>query len=379
MGTRGRAPSEGTAPKRLTAARNGFTRPGTPHHGGHPKGARHLKGHTPPGAGRQASGAEQVTEIQRARIIAAMTEVACERGASNVTVAHVVERAGVSRRTFYELFDDREGCFLAALEESLRCAAERVLPAHRGDGRWSERMRASLIALLQFLDAEPVMGLLLVGSPGAATEALERRRRVLAHVTAAVDEGREQSKAGTEPPPLAAEGVVGGVLSILYSRLLSPPHPTTRGSREGNTEGDSLLGLTGPLMSMIVLPYLGAAAARREIERPVPKPRAASQRANGHPLRDLEMRLTYRTMRVLMAVATQPGGSNRQLADAAGISDQGQISKLLGRLHGLGLIENTGAGSMRGAPNAWTLTGKGWEVEHAIAGQTGGSSELGAR
>ncbi len=60
------------------------------------------------------------------------------------------------------------------------------------------------------------------------------------------------------------------------------------------------------------------------------------------------MRLTYRTMRVLLAVAAHPGGSNRQVADGPGISDQGQISKLLARLHGLGLIENTGAGSVRG-------------------------------
>jgi AcrR family transcriptional regulator len=342
MGTKGRVSSEGAAPSRLRAARNGL-------------------------------GAERVSEIQRARIVAAMTEVACERGASNVTVAHVVERAGVSRRTFYELFDDREACYVAAFEEALQRAGERVLPACRAGGRWSERIRGALTALLEFLDGEPVMGLLLVGSPGAGTEALERHRRVLAYVIAAVDEGREQSRAGAEPPPLAAESVVGGVLSILYSRLLSPRHPTMRGARSGDPEGDSLLGLTGPLMSMIVLPYLGPAAARRELERPAPKPRATSQRANGHPLRELDMRLTYRTVRVLMAVAVQPGGSNRQVADAAGITDQGQISKLLGRLHGLGLIENTGAGSMRGAPNAWTLTAKGWEVEAAIAGQTGPS------
>lgn len=49
-----------------------------------------------------------------------------------------------------------------------------------------------------------------------------------------------------------------------------------------------------------------------------------------------------------------------------------QISKLLTRLHGLGLIENTGAGSMRGAPNSWVLTPKGWEVQGALSRNTGG-------
>jgi AcrR family transcriptional regulator len=60
-------------------------------------------------SGRETSGVgrEKVSEIQRARILGAMTEVAAERGAANVTVAHVVARSGVSRRTFYELFEDR--------------------------------------------------------------------------------------------------------------------------------------------------------------------------------------------------------------------------------------------------------------------------------
>jgi AcrR family transcriptional regulator len=354
MRVKGRTPSEGAAPNGLTSARNGLS-PGVSAGGG------------------RASGVERVSEIQRARIIAAMTEVACERGASNVTVAHVVEQAGVSRRTFYELFEDREGCFLAAFDEGLRCAAERVLPAYRAEGRWSERIRASLTALLEFLDGEPVMGLLLVGSSGTGAQALERRRQVLVHAIAAVDEGREQSKTGREPPPLAAEGIVGGVLSIMYSRLLaSPRSPTMRDLDLGGppaSESDSLLALTGPLMSMIVLPYLGPAAARRELERPVPKRHGAAPRSNGNPLRELQMRLTYRTVRVLLAVATQPGGSNRQIADAAEITDQGQISKLLARLHGLGLIHNMGAGYVRGAPNAWMLTAKGWEVQGAIAGQ----------
>jgi hypothetical protein len=69
-------------------------------------------------------------------------------------------------------------------------------------------------------------------------------------------------------------------------------------------------------------------------------------------------------------VAATPGGSNRQVADGSGISDQGQISKLLARLHGLGLIENSGAPAMRGAPNSWVLTDHGWEVQAALARDT---------
>ncbi len=282
-----------------------------------------------------------------------MTELACERGVGNVTVAHVVARAGVSRRTFYEVFEDREACLLAALDDALARASRCVLDAYDPGAKWAERVRTALIALLGFLDVERGAGwLLIVGSLGAGPKALDRGKRVLAQMISVVDEGRSEAK-GDGPPPLTAEGLVGGVLSVLHDRLLSD-------SPVG------LVGLAGPLMGMIVLPYLGPAATRRELERPPPARKPARPRIEGNPLRELRMRLTYRTVMVLTAVAAQPGGSNRQVANAAGITDQGQISKLLARLQGLGLISNAGIGSVRGAPNAWTLTSKGWEVETAI-------------
>jgi len=304
-------------------------------------------------------------------MIGAMAEVSAERGAANVTVAHVVERAGVSRRTFYELFTDREDCFLAAFEEGLARIAARVVPAYEQPGKWPERIRASLVELLSFLDDDPGTGrLVIVETLGAGHRALERRGRVLAQVIAAVDEGRSEAKKDGAPPPLTAEGVVGGVLSVLYTRLANTaPLPAARGSRAGGSDGDSLLRLTGPLMSMIVLPYLGAAAARREVSRPLPKAQPRPHASSANPLLELEMRLTYRTIRVLMAIAAHPGSSNRRVAQDAEVTDQGQMSKLLARLLRLGLIVNTGAGATRGEPNAWTLTERGWQIQGAIAAQ----------
>jgi AcrR family transcriptional regulator len=311
---------------------------------------------------------ERMGEIQRVRFFAAMVEVSAERGAGNVTVAHIVEQAGVSRRTFYELFSDREDCFIAAFDEGVRRASRYVLQAYDPDVKWVERTRASLVALLSFFDAEPGIGrLLIVGSLGSGARALERRQRVFDQLVAAIDEGRHPSKGTAELPPLTAEGVVGGVLSVLHSRLLASPPP---GSPKGDTVGDSLLALTGPLMGMIVLPYLGPAAARRENAAPIPKNPPGAHHPQGNPLGQLEMRLTYRTVRVLMAIAAHPGSSNRVVADAAEVSDQGQMSKLLARLDSLGLIANTGGGATRGEPNAWTLTDKGWSVQGAIAEQT---------
>jgi DNA-binding MarR family transcriptional regulator len=91
------------------------------------------------------------------------------------------------------------------------------------------------------------------------------------------------------------------------------------------------------------------------------------------------MRLTYRTVRVLMAIAQHPQASNRQIGETAGITDQGQISKLLARLERIGLATNTGIHPGKGAPNSWTLTEKGERIAENIRANTEGSQSHGAR
>jgi DNA-binding IclR family transcriptional regulator len=72
----------------------------------------------------------------------------------------------------------------------------------------------------------------------------------------------------------------------------------------------------------------------------------------------------------LIAIGSGPGASNREVASAAGIADQGQVSKLLTRLESLGLVRNDGGGHVKGAPNAWVLSRRGEEVERAIQVQS---------
>jgi AcrR family transcriptional regulator len=313
-------------------------------------------------------GRERVSEIQRMRVLAAMTEVAAERGAASVSVAHIVARSGVSRRTFYELFEDREACFLAAFQDATVRITARVLPAYQGEIRWRERIRAGLTALLDFLDEEPQTGrLCIVETLAAGPRALERRGEMLETLRQAVDEGRGQPR-GRELPAMTAEGVIGAVTAVLHARLAGAPS----GGRSGNrgARSQSFASLLGELMAMIVLPYEGAAAASREAARSTPQRPLRPQTAGRDSLLDLDMRLTYRTVRVLVAIDQSPGASNRRLADSAGVADQGQISKLLARLRSLGLVENTGAGPVKGQPNAWRLTKKGQRVNQAIQIQT---------
>lgn len=283
-----------------------------------------------------------------------MTEVCAERGASNATVARVVARSGVSRRTFYEHFTDREDCFLAAFDQAIERIAAAVSEAYQKPSKWSEQIRAGLAALLEYLDVDRrVARFAIVETLGAGPKALERHASVLAPVVAAIDEGRGEGKAGNDPPPLTAEGLAGGAFSLIHSRLL----------RE---EGGSPVELLNPLMSMIVLPYLGPAAARKELERRVASRPGMSRRAGFDPLAELDMRLTYRTVRVLLAIGSRPGASNREIADDADIRDQGQISKLLARLEHLGLIQNIREGESRGERNMWALTEHGDEVREVL-------------
>ncbi|MFI5005434.1 MAG: hypothetical protein ACHQE6_10525, partial [Solirubrobacterales bacterium] len=163
----------------------------------------------------------------------------------------------------------------------------------------------------------------------------------------------------TPPPPLTSQSRAAGAVSVVHDRLLAP-------------DAGPLSELVGPLMSMIVFPYRGPAAAAREVRRRPrstggPRSRGRLERAPvGNPLGELGTRLTYRTIRVLSVVTEHPGASNREIAEGAGVADQGQISKLLIRLASLDLIENVVETPGRGFANAWRITPKGEEIRRAV-------------
>ncbi len=307
-----------------------------------------------------------MADVQRARLLRAALDVVSERGYEGTPVAAIVARARVSRKTFYELFTSREDCLLAVLDESLAQVARAVAPAYETDGRWSQRLRGALVALLVFLEHERDMGLFVLSYMlGCWSSDSERRARVLELLERAVDEGRSQSQPGHMPPPLAAEIVVGGSLTVIHGHLQGAPRP--------------LNALVNPLMWTMVLPYLGPTAARKELRRTPPAPVLTPPKPARGPLADLDMRVTYRTARALAIIAEAPGSSNSKIGAGAGITDAGQISKLLARLAQLGLIENTGAGQRMGAANAWRLTRKGEEVDTAIRREFASGGHLRSR
>jgi AcrR family transcriptional regulator/DNA-binding MarR family transcriptional regulator len=307
----------------------------------------------------------QVAEMQRARLLTAAAVSIAELGYARASVAHITARARVSRRTFYDLFENREECLIAVMQDVADQIRGEIAAANLSGVVWRERVRGGLSVILSFLDREPVLArVCVVQALQGGPRVLEWREELLGGLTRIVDQGRGESPRGRACTVLTAEGLVGAVFAIVYARLSS------------RARQEPLRGLLGELMGLVVLPYLGPDAARGEQRRslpPLPKMRRVAG-DNGEvpvlerdPLKDVPMRLTYRTARVLAAAATHPGASNRHLGEHADVHDQGQISKLLARLERLGLLRNAGEGHTKGEPNAWRLTELGERVAEQLA------------
>jgi len=315
------------------------------------------------GAAQESSRAGDVSRMQRARLLGAAVPVVDELGWSGVTVADIAVRARVSRRTFYDLFSNREDCLLAVLDDAVGRVERDLKAANLGESSWVERVRSGLWTILCFLDHDPALArVCVVQSACGSRRVLEAREEVLARLAGVLEEGHSQSAGAPRTQPLTSEGLVGAAVAIVYKRLLAG-------------ERAPLSDLHGDLMGVIVLPYLGSAAASRERKR---QAKERSKRTSAiasslemgvrkeDPLSAVPMRLTYRTARVLHTAAQHPGVSNRLLGEGAGITDQGQVSKLLARLQRLGLLANTGEGQSRGERNAWTLTPLGERITEQL-------------
>lgn len=317
-----------------------------------------------------------ILSVQRARLLSAAIGLLAEEGHEAFSAAAICARAGVSRRTFYEIFHDREACLLAILADAETWARGVIRGLALDGAAWSERMRMGLWALLCLAEREPALArVCLVETQRAGAQVQAERARILQLLVELVDEGRSQGGVrGAAMTSLTAEALVGAISGVIATRL-------TDTSRQGSEAGrrSDLRALLGELTAMIVLPYMGPAATRREHNRPLPQtPAMDSPGGEMHTVSPdlfagLTMRLTYRTARVLAATAQLAsdglGASNKQIGQHAGISDQGQISKLLRRLQAHGLVVNTieETAGARGEANSWRLTSTGGRLAHGIA------------
>jgi AcrR family transcriptional regulator/DNA-binding MarR family transcriptional regulator len=301
-------------------------------------------------------GARYTVDVRRGRLLSATFAVVGELGYEGLTARRVSQRAGVSNRTFYECFSDREDCFLAAFNHAVDGLELEMRAGWESELGWSARVRGGLTALLAALDREPaVRRLVFVEALSAGPRVLACRARVLESLAGVIDQGRANGQAPVGLPGLMAEGVVGATFGVIHARLLE--------LRPG-----SLVGLRGALMATIVFPYRGPKAAERELELPVPRVPLRALRRDGDGLarRPLaasptDYRLTVRTQMALAAVAGRPGLSNREVSEVIGLADQGQISRMMKRLQSQGLVEDAHRDVKRQA-RAWRLTSDGEAV-----------------
>jgi AcrR family transcriptional regulator len=324
---------------------------------------RHRPSHHARHPAAQTGPRHGVSAAKRASLLAATVQSVAAGGYAQLSVTNVLVAAEVSRATFYKLFTDREDVFLAAFDEAVAQLEAAAAEAYAGGGSWEQRLRAGLEAALGALDDQPTLARLCVVEAQRAgprlltrrTEIVERLTRIVAEGGATAGKGAGKGSRGADPPPLTAHGLVAGALWVIHERLIAEAGPLSE--------------LAGPLMSMIVFPYRGPAAAAEELRRPA---RVGRRRDSGTlertaVLEELGSRLTHRTLQTLTFVAGHPGASNRDVANGVGIPDRGQISRLLGRLAAQGLIENSMETPGEGLANAWRITPKGEQLRHAVS------------
>src|SRR5689334_3687676 len=124
---------------------------------------------------------DDVLASQRQRMLEAMAETVAGKGYAATTVGDVVSGAGVSRKTFYEHFRDKEDCFLAAFDSGVDALLGAIAAAEPEEATRMSLVRARVRAYLVTLAAQPAFArTFLLEVFAAGPRALERRERVLA-------------------------------------------------------------------------------------------------------------------------------------------------------------------------------------------------------
>ena len=129
--------------------------------------------------GRHHLSRELVRASQRGRMLDAMAQVASEKGYGPATIADVTARAGVSRKTFYEQFSDKEDCFLASFDAGVAVLVGYLREQTDGIDGWHERLRTGLEAFFLLLSEEPAFTHCLAIQAFAAGPQARKRRAAL--------------------------------------------------------------------------------------------------------------------------------------------------------------------------------------------------------
>jgi AcrR family transcriptional regulator len=198
---------------------------------------------------------EQVADSQRERVLAAMREEVAARGFKEVPVADVIARAGVSRKTFYELYGSKEECFVALYAHELERLTAPTLQAFAGSEPWVDRLRTALGVLLGTLAADPALArICFVEVLAAGPRALARRNEAMAVLDPLFDRSNVSTAVGRERPRAVTAGAVGYLSEVLNREIAAG-------------RAAKLPELRAELMYTLTLPFVGPHGAGLELER----------------------------------------------------------------------------------------------------------------
>jgi AcrR family transcriptional regulator len=208
-----------------------------------------------PPRGRHRLPPEVVARSQRERLLEAAVRVVAAKGYGAMTIGDLTKEAGVSRTTFYQLYEDKEACFLAAYDSAVELLVRRVVAAYESERSWPERAAAGLAALLETLAEEPALARLSIVDIGNAGPAAQRRyRAAIQRLTPLFDEGRDFAPGGRGLPANTSRMAIGAVTGLIADELVA-----------GRAE--RLPGLLSDVLFATLVPYIGPDAAAREVDR----------------------------------------------------------------------------------------------------------------
>jgi AcrR family transcriptional regulator len=182
---------------------------------------------------RYSNTRDELRASQRGRLICAIADVVAEKGYAATTVADVIELAGVSRKTFYEHFGDKEDCFLAAYDHGAKATYEAMIQAAEGLRDWREILDSVLTTWLEFLDADLAFTRAYMvefwGAGDAARERWKLRRDRTGELMKTLHKlARKEDPSIARVSDTVVAAVVGGVNRVLISHVLSDnPAPLT--------------------------------------------------------------------------------------------------------------------------------------------------------
>jgi AcrR family transcriptional regulator len=300
----------------------------------------------PPQSGRQRSRLTHGAATQRERLVVAMGELVAELGDTAIGVHHVCQRAGISRRTFYELYVDRDACLRDTLgvaqDRLVGCVAEAVVTV---GSDWEDRAVAVTRALVGTLCADAILGYLCVVAPLAAG------REALVGQRATIDEiGRllgEPPAIGV-PTDMVLAAALGSVWELLRRQL---------------TEDDDAAGgdLGAAAVYALLAPFIGR---RRAVTRAsvLSDPTVFVARWTPSDTTEPSLLVTELTRQTLEYLDEHPDATNIAIARAVDVRHESQMSRHLARLRRAGIVQRR----KEGRSNAWQLTARGQDAARSV-------------